>query len=37
MAKAGTVFKDTSADDLGAIVVREALARSGIPSADVDE
>jgi acetyl-CoA acetyltransferase family protein len=37
MAKAGTVFKDTSADDLGAIVVRETLARSGVPPADVDE
>jgi acetyl-CoA acetyltransferase family protein len=37
MAKAGTVFKDTSADDLGAIVVREVLARSGVPPADVDE
>ena len=31
MAKAGTAFKDTSAEDLGAVVVREALARSGVP------
>jgi acetyl-CoA acetyltransferase family protein len=37
MAKAGTVFKDTPADDLGALVVREAVARSGIDAADIDE
>ncbi len=37
MARAGTAFKDTSADDLGAIVVREALARSGVPAAEIDE
>ena len=37
MARAGTAFKDTSADDLGAVVVREALARSGVAAAEIDE
>ena len=37
MAKAGTVFKDTPADDLGALVVREAVARSGIDAGEIDE
>jgi acetyl-CoA acetyltransferase family protein len=37
MARAGTAFKDTTADDLGAIVVREALARSGVPAGEIDE
>jgi acetyl-CoA acetyltransferase family protein len=37
MAKAGTAFKDTPADDLGAMAVREAVARSGVDPEDVDE
>ena len=37
MAKAGTVFKDTPADDLGAMVVREAVARSGVSPEEIDE
>ena len=35
--KAGAAFKDLGADDLGAIVVRELLARAGIEPAQVDE
>lgn len=37
MAKAGTVFKDTPADDLGAMVVREAITRSRIEAEEIDE
>jgi acetyl-CoA acetyltransferase family protein len=37
MGKAGTIFKDTPADDLGAIVVREAVARSGVAPQEIDE
>ncbi len=37
MAKAGTVLKNTSADDLGAMVVRETLLRSGILPEELDE
>ncbi len=37
MARAGTVLKDTPADDLGAMVVREVLTRSGIDPHEVDE
>ena len=37
MAKAGTALKDVPADDLGAFVVREVLARSGLRPAEVDE
>ena len=33
----GGVLKDIAADDLGAIVVRELLARSGIDRQEVDE
>lgn len=35
--KAGGVFKDLEADDLGAIVVRELLARIAISPNDIDE
>jgi acetyl-CoA acyltransferase len=34
--KAGTDFKDLSAVDLGALVVNELVARSGIPAKEVD-
>lgn len=37
MAKAGTALKDTSADDLGAMIVKESLARSGVDPGEVDE
>ncbi|MFP4114436.1 MAG: thiolase family protein [Spirochaetales bacterium] len=37
MAKAGTALKETQADDLGAIIVREALLRSGISGEEVSE
>jgi acetyl-CoA C-acetyltransferase len=33
----GGVFKDLSAVDLGAVVIREAIARAGIPSKDVGD
>ncbi len=36
-ARAGTVFKDLSAVDLGKHAVREALARSGVPGDAVDQ
>lgn len=35
--KAGGVFRDLEADDLGAYVVRELLARIDIPADDIDE
>lgn len=37
MTKAGTALKDMQADDLGAIIVRESLLRSGIDPQEVDE
>ncbi|MFW5688179.1 MAG: thiolase family protein [Spirochaetota bacterium] len=37
MAKAGTALKDTQADDLGAIIAREALLRSGVAPEEIDE
>ncbi len=37
MAKAGTALKDTPADDLGAMVVKEAVARSGVHVDEIDE
>ena len=37
MAKAGTALKDTQADDLGAIVVRDLLARAHVEPSEVDE
>ncbi|HTP60002.1 MAG TPA: thiolase family protein [Spirochaetia bacterium] len=37
MAKAGTVLKDSPADDLAAFVVREVLARAQIPAREIDE
>ncbi len=37
MAKAGTLFKDTPADDLGAMIVREAVVRSGVRADEIDE
>jgi acetyl-CoA acetyltransferase family protein len=37
MAKAGTIFKDTTADDLGAIVVKEAVRRAQVDPAEIDE
>ena len=33
----GGVFKDFSASDLGAIVIREAIARAGIKPADIGD
>ena len=36
-AKAGTSFKDLTAIDLGRIAVRELLARSGVPGAEIDQ
>jgi acetyl-CoA C-acetyltransferase len=33
----GGVFKDLSAADLGAIVIREAIARAGIDAKDVGD
>ncbi|MBA3815332.1 MAG: thiolase family protein [Parachlamydiaceae bacterium] len=35
--KAGGVMRDLEADDIGAFVVTELLARSGLPSASIDE
>ena len=37
MAKAGTVLKDTPADDLGAAVVREVINRGGVAPGEIDE
>lgn len=37
MAKAGTLFKDTPADDLGAMAVKEAVARSRVAPEEIDE
>ncbi|MFW5827546.1 MAG: thiolase family protein [Alkalispirochaeta sp.] len=37
MAKAGTVLKDTPADDLGAAVVREVINRAPVTPEEVDE
>ncbi|MFP4644163.1 MAG: thiolase family protein [Spirochaetales bacterium] len=37
MAKAGTALKDTPADDLGAMVLREVISRSGINPKEIDE
>ena len=37
MAKAGTVLKDTPADDLGAAVVREVMNRGGVAPGEIDE
>lgn len=37
MAKAGTVLKDTPADDLGAAVVREVVNRGHVAPSEVDE
>ncbi len=37
MTKAGTVLKDTQADDLGAAVVAEVVARSGVAAEEIDE
>lgn len=37
MAKAGTVLKDTPADDLGAAVVREVVNRGGVDPTEIDE
>jgi acetyl-CoA acetyltransferase family protein len=37
MAKAGTAFSDTSADDLGAMVAREAVRRAGVLPEEIDE
>ncbi len=37
MAKAGTVLKDSPADDLAAFVVRELLARAQIQPGEIDE
>jgi acetyl-CoA acyltransferase len=36
-ARAGTVFKDLSAIDLGRIAVHEVMDRSGVPGEDVDQ
>ena len=33
----GGAFKDVSAADLGAVVIREAIARAGVTAADVDD
>src|SRR4249920_3785125 len=33
----GGALKDASAVDLGAVVIREALARSGVPGADIGD
>src|SRR5580765_6259190 len=33
----GGALKDMSAVDLGAIVIREAIARAGVPSADIGD
>ena len=35
--KAGTVFKDMQADQLGAVIVRELMARSVLAYSDIDE
>lgn len=35
--KAGGVMRDLEADDIGAFVVTELLARSGLPSSNIDE
>ena len=37
MAKAGTVLKNTSADDLGTAVVRDVVNRSAIDPSEIDE
>ena len=37
LCKSGGVFRDLDADDLGAIVVRELLAKTDIPADKVDE
>lgn len=37
MAKAGTVLKDTGADELGTVVVRDVLNRSGVEPDRIDE
>ncbi len=37
MAKAGTLFRDTPADDLGAMVVREIVNRTRIAADQIDE
>ena len=37
MAKAGTALKDTPADDLGAMVLRETLIRSKVDPKEIDE
>jgi acetyl-CoA acetyltransferase family protein len=37
MVKAGTSLKDTPADDLGAMVVREIITRTGLSPEEVDE
>ncbi len=37
MAKAGTALKDTQADDLGALVVRDLLGRAHVEPSEIDE